>query len=76
MKSKKSRIFKFLVLGANNPQIATQYLPAHSQGVKNKNFPKYPKKLKILGVLPQNKKQGRDPDWKPCVNPLLVLLYA
>ena len=47
MKSKKSKIFKILVFGAINPLIATQYLQAQSQGVKHKNFHKYPGSLKV-----------------------------
>ena len=60
MKSKKS-IFLKSVLSVPLTPIATQYLPAHSQGVKNKKIYKYPKKPKILGFS----LWGRAPDWKP-----------
>jgi len=52
MKSKNSENFKILVFGAINPQITTQYLQAQSQGVKHKNFHKYPKKTENIGVFP------------------------
>ena len=68
MKSKKSKIFKILVFGAINPQITTQYLQAQSQGVKHKNFHKYPKKTENIGVFPFGgapPEKGRAPGGAP-----------
>jgi hypothetical protein len=68
MKSKKSKILKILVIGAINPQIATQYPQAQSQGVKNKKNHKYPKKTENIGVFPFGgapPKKGRAPGGAP-----------
>jgi len=68
MKSKKSKIFKIVVFGAIHSQIAIQYLQAQSQGVKNKNFHKYPKKTENIGVFPFRgapSEKGRAPGGAP-----------